>query len=211
MMIAKIMCGAPNGWFDEASLKDASISIGVDRGALVLVNQGIIPDIAIGDFDSIGECDYQKIQQLCSKVIKLPCEKNETDTEVAIEYAISLGVTEIYIYGAMGGRIDHTLANIRLLLQFSEAKVRIFIVDQTNSLCLLSRGDHKFLRPVHQYISFFAFETTVKGLTLRGLKYPLTNYELTQGDIRCISNEVLADKFSLSFDEGYLLMVNSRD
>lgn len=74
-MIAKIMCGAPNGWFDEASLKDASISIGVDRGALVLVNQGIIPDIAIGDFDSIGECDYQKIQQLCSKVIKLPCEK----------------------------------------------------------------------------------------------------------------------------------------
>lgn len=210
-MIAKIMCGAPNGWFDEASFKEASILIGVDGGALVLVNQGIIPDVAIGDFDSIEAGEYQTLQKVCSKVIKLPCEKNETDTEVAIEYAIALGVTEIYIYGAMGGRIDHTLANIRLLLQFSQAKVRIYIVDQTNSLCLLSNGYHEFLRPAHQYISFFAFETTVKGLTLRGLKYPLTNYELTQGDIRCISNEVLEQEFSLSFEDGYLLMINSRD
>lgn len=205
------MCGVPNGWFDSKRLSDESMIIGVDGGALALVNQGIIPDVAIGDFDSIENSDFQMIQQVCSTVVKLPCEKNETDTEVAIEYAISKGVTDIYIYGAVGGRIDHTLANIRLLVHFSQSPANIYITDESNSLRLLSKGEYTFSKMPYQYVSFFAIETNVTGLTLQGLKYPLTKYELTQGDIRCISNEVLADEFQVSFDSGYLLMINSQD
>lgn len=210
-MIAKIMCGGPYHWFDSTNLSEEIMIIGVDRGTLFLLNKGIIPDVAIGDFDSIQLDELEKIEQLCPQIIKLSCEKDETDTEVAIHHAISLGATEIYVYGAMGGRLDHTIANIRLLLQFIESGAKLSIVDQTNIVCLLAKGEHQFSTLPYKYVSFFAMNQTVNQLTLKGLKYPLQNYQLTQADVRCISNEILDESFSVSFESGYLLMINSAD
>ncbi len=205
-----IISGAPNAWLDLDDIKE-SFAIGTDRGALTLVEHGIRPDVAIGDFDSVTTCELEQIKQYSLEFIQLPCEKNETDTEVALQIAMTKFASEVRIYGALGGRMDHSLANIRLLLQFAKKGLLVMLVDERNYLTVIAPGQHEILHPGFPYISFFALESTVTNLTLTGLKYPLTNYELTQDDIRCISNETTEPSFKVSFDSGYLLMIYSRD
>lgn len=211
-MIAHIVCGSPHAFIDINRLKTSyELIIGVDRGTLVLLEHQVIPQIAIGDFDSISKSEYQKILKLCPEVMKLNCEKDETDTEVALNYCLSKNVTEVYLYGGLGGRLDHSIANIRLLLQFVKKGLRIHLLDKTNRLSVLPAGNHYLEALPKRYLSFFALESDVKELTLEGLKYPLNRYHLSLDDIRCISNEIIGDYFTVRFNSGYLLMVNSED
>ncbi len=209
-MKVAIISGAPHAWLDLEAIKSSFI-IGVDRGALTLVKQGIRPHLAIGDFDSVTESEFELIKESALEMFELPAEKNETDTEVALNVAIAKQATEVFIYGALGGRIDHSLANIRLLLQFAKKGMSITLVNQKNALTVLSPGQHEIKHPGLPYISFFALESTVENLTLKHLKYPLQNYTLAQDDIRCISNETIEPLFNVSFSNGYLLMIYSRD
>lgn len=205
-----IISGAPQPWLDLEEIR-SSFVIGVDYGALTAVNQGLHLNLAIGDFDSVTDLEFEVIKQASSEIIKLSPQKNETDTEVALNVALAKQATEVVIYGALGGRIDHSLANIRLLLQFIKKGISITLVDQKNILTILSPGRHEIKQPRLPYISFFAVESTVENLTLTGLKYPLKNYTLTQEDIRCISNEIIDSSFNVSFSSGYLLMIYSCD
>ena len=205
-----IISGAPQPWLDLEEIR-SSFVIGVDYGALTAVNQGLHLNLAIGDFDSVTDLEFEVIKQASSEIIKLSPQKNETDTEVALNVALAKQATEVVIYGALGGRIDHSLANIRLLLQFIKKGISITLVDQKNILTILSPGQHKIKQPRLPYISFFAVESTVENLTLTGLKYPLKNYTLTHEDIRCISNEIIDSSFNVSFSRGYLLMIYSCD
>ena len=209
-MKVAIISGAPHAWLDLEAIKSSFI-IGVDRGALTLVKQGIRPHLAIGDFDSVTESEFELIKESALEMFELPAEKNETDTEVALNVAIAKQATEVFIYGALGGRIDHSLANIRLLLQFAKKGMSITLVNQKNALTVLYPGQHEIKHPGLPYISFFALESTVENLTLKHLKYPLQNYTLAQDDIRCISNETIEPLFNVSFSNGYLLMIYSRD
>lgn len=205
-----IISGAPQPWLDLEEIR-SSFVIGVDYGALTAVNQGLHLNLAIGDFDSVTDLEFEVIKQASSEIIKLSPQKNETDTEVALNVALAKQATEVVIYGALGGRIDHSLANIRLLLQFIKKGISITLVNQKNILTILSPGQHEIKQPRLPYISFFAVESTVENLTLTGLKYPLKNYTLTQENIRCISNEIVDSSFNVSFSSGYLLMIYSCD
>ena len=209
-MKVAIVSGAPKAWLDLEDIKSSFI-IGVDRGALVLTEQGICPHLSIGDFDSVTESELEKIKASSLELIQLPSEKDETDTEVALNYLLNKKVSSIKLYGVIGGRIDHTLANIRLLLHFAKKGLALTLVDKDNCLTVLVPGNHEIQSPRLPYISFFALESTVTNLTLTHLKYPLTNYKLSQDDIRCISNEAITSSFNVSFDTGYLLMIYSQD
>lgn len=209
-MKVAIVSGAPKAWLDLEDIKSSFI-IGVDRGALVLIEQGICPHLSIGDFDSVTTSELEKIKESSLELIQLPSEKDETDTEVALNYLLNKKVSSINLYGVIGGRIDHTLANIRLLLQFAKKGLALTLVDKGNYLTVLAPGNHEIQSPRLSYISFFALESTVTNLTLANLKYPLINYQLKQDDIRCISNETISSSFSVSFDTGYLLMIYSQD
>ena len=207
-----IVSGFTSLWMDVEKLKDAkNIVIGVDRGSLILLAGGVIPHVAIGDFDSISEKEYQQLLETCKQVITLQSDKDETDTEAAILHAVSLGATKISIYDGLGGRIDHTLANIRLLLKFAKRGIDLELMNETNYLKVLPPGAYELEPFKHRYLSFLALETDVKNLTLTGVKYPLTRYVLRQEDVRLISNEINSELFTVSFSEGYLLMMNSRD
>ena len=209
-MKVAVVSGAPQAWLDLEDIKSSFI-IGVDRGALVLIEQGIYPHLSIGDFDSVTTSELEKIKESSLELIQLPSEKDETDTEVALNYLLNKKVSSINLYGVIGGRIDHTLANIRLLLQFAKKGLALTLVDKGNYLTVLAPGNHEIQSPRLPYISFFALESTVTNLTLANLKYPLINYQLKQDDIRCISNETISSSFSVSFDTGYLLMIYSQD
>ena len=209
-MKVAVVSGAPQAWLDLEDIKSSFI-IGVDRGALILIKQGICPHLSIGDFDSVTTSELEKIKESSLELIQLPSEKDETDTEVALNYLLNKKVSSINLYGVIGGRIDHTLANIRLLLQFAKKGLALTLVDKGNYLTVLAPGNHEIQSPRLPYISFFALESTVTNLTLANLKYPLINYQLKQDDIRCISNETISSSFSVSFDTGYLLMIYSQD
>ena len=209
-MKVAVVSGAPQAWLDLEDIKSSFI-IGVDRGALVLIEQGICPHLSIGDFDSVTTSELEKIKESSLELIQLPSEKDETDTEVALNYLLNKKVSSINLYGVIGGRIDHTLANIRLLLQFAKKGLALTLVDKGNYLTVLAPGNYEIQSPRLPYISFFALESTVTNLTLANLKYPLINYQLKQDDIRCISNETISSSFSVSFDTGYLLMIYSQD
>ena len=118
-MKVAIVSGAPKAWLDLEDIKSSFI-IGVDRGALILIEHGISPHVSNGDFDSVTKSELEQIKASSLELIQLPSEKDETDTEVALNYLLTKKVSSIKLYGVIGGRIDHTLANTRLLQHFAK-------------------------------------------------------------------------------------------
>jgi len=207
-MKAHIVCGSPDLWLPE---KLDGFVVGVDRGALALIQQGISIRAAVGDFDSVSTDERRQIEASTERLVKLPPEKAITDCEAAVQMVVADGFNEMYIYGITGGRIDHQMATISLMLKYAQQDVLITAVDKKNIFYILKHGKH-FLAPTdNRYISFFAMGETVKNLHLGGVKYPLNGYDLTPDDALCVSNEPVTTEVTVSFDSGYLLVVESRD
>lgn len=165
-------------------VKDKSIPfIAVDGGYDELIKQNIQPVYMIGDFDSLLARPDMKNDQM--KI--LPTHKDYTDTEMAILEAVQKGYDEIDLYGVTGGRLDHFVTMMRLLVKYQSVKLTIY--DQFNKIYLLSAGEHKICRNEYQYISFFSVNETI--LTLKNMAYPLDHYHLKYEDGLCVSNEIL--------------------
>lgn len=159
--------------------------IGVDRGAQYLIEQKIGMLFAVGDFDSIEKEDYKKLKNNY-EVIKLDPIKNETDLQHAIQKAYALEYDDVYVYGALGQRIDHTLININLLKQYPKIK----LYDENNCVRILAAGTHTIQKSHdYPYLSMFAIKNNT-FMNLDNFKYPLKDYHLKLDDTRCISNEV---------------------
>lgn len=184
--------------------------IAVDNGGLSYASRlGIVPDLAIGDYDTTGV--YVPETDICTRTIRLIPEKDDTDTEAALNKAVELG-HDIDIICATGGRIDHFLANIHNLKIALDAGINARIVDAGNIVCLknsnfsMKRSDYP-----GKYVSFVPFDGPVTGLKLKGFKYPLDGYTLKPGISRCISNEFIDDTGYVEFDGGCLIVINSSD
>ena len=190
------------------------LTIAADRGMEFLYRNGLVPDEIVGDFDSVksGVLEFFKENNPNIKIRKFQPEKDETDTELAIRTAIDAGCKKIWLLGATGTRIDHVLGNIHLLGMAMERDCECIMLDSCNRIRMLNQG--MTIRREEQYgdyISLFPFTPTVKGLTLRGFKYPLEKYELQCYHSLGVSNEISEEKAEISFEEGILLMVESKD
>lgn len=176
--------------------------IGVDRGVEILINQGIKPVYAIGDFDSIENKDV-----LVKLEIKyLPTRKDVTDSHAAIEYAISSGYDEIDIYGVTGGRLDHFLSAMCLLEKYQNVKIRI--IDKQNIIELLKPGEHQIYKGDYKYFSLFALDDCY--IDIIHAQYPLNNYYLKREDPLCVSNQTI-DDYSYVINSKAIILVKSRD
>ncbi|MFT8317176.1 MAG: thiamine diphosphokinase [Sporolactobacillus sp.] len=183
-----------------------------DRGTFVLLKQGIKPVIAFGDFDSVSATEYAAIQKESVHCVTYPREKDKTDLELAVDWALEKNPEELIIFGATGGRADHGLASVYLLLKASGTKTKMRLLDRKNSIRLLNPGIYQLERdPLYHYLSFLALSDRVTGITLRGVKYPLTDAKLVIGSSLCISNEAERDSFSVSLKTGLLLMMRCSD
>lgn len=176
--------------------------IGVDRGVEILINQGIKPVYAIGDFDSIN--DETVLTQLVIK--RLPTRKDITDTHGAIDYAINQGYEEIDLYGVTGGRIDHFLAALCLLEKYSEIKLRI--IDEQNIIELLKPGKHKINSEGYKYFSLFALDESY--LDIEHAKYPLEHYCLKRNDPLCVSNQMI-DDYAYITNSQKIILIRAKD
>ncbi|NYF24185.1 thiamine diphosphokinase [Sporosarcina sp. JAI121] len=194
--------------------KEDTVFIGADRGALHLLQMGIIPHEAVGDFDSVSQSEYDRIADSVHLIGRFRSEKDETDTELAVERALSYHPENIILTGVTGGRLDHMESALHLLyrLQKENRKIAFSICNATNELLILLPGTHQ-VKPESRfpYISFFPFGGGVTGLTLSGFKYETVDAVLETGMTLFTSNELVAEVCTISFHKGICLMVRSSD
>lgn len=188
-----------------ASLLDVELDksleyVGVDRGIESLLNQGIIPVIGIGDFDSIKNID--NLNKL--EIKQLPTEKDITDTQAALEYVIGKGYDEIKLYGVTGGRLDHFMAIICLLEKYQD--IDIEVIDKQNIIKLLKPGTNVISKSDHKYFSVFALSDC--DITLKGCLYPLDNYLLKRDDPLCVSNQIEEEQAIINNNKNIILIVS---
>ncbi|MFS0688142.1 thiamine diphosphokinase [Sporosarcina sp. 179-K 8C2 HS] len=211
-----ICAGGPSVELPDLSVYETkgTIFIGVDRGAIHLLDKGIVPDEAIGDFDSVSEEEFNRIKETVERVDSFQSEKDETDTELALNRAISYHPKEVILTGVTGGRLDHFESALQLTyrMQNEHNDVSFLIRNAHNELSLLHPGVRRVKR-IEQlpYISFFPFGSTVEGLTLTGFKYETVNARMDMGMTRFTSNEPISEVCTISFRQGICLMVRSSD
>lgn len=187
--------------------------ISADSGTIRLLDAGLVPDLAVGDFDSVGEQDLERIKSSGVLLLRFPKEKAHTDLHHAVQEALHLQATEISIYGALGGaRVDHALANIGLLEWISQRGATGIIYHQKNRIRLLSGPSHiQLVREGYSYVSLIPVSKQVRGITTKGMLYPLVNGTLVRGESRGISNELMQETASIQIAEGQCLVVESSD
>ena len=187
--------------------------IAVDAGLKQAEALGVTPDLIVGDFDTVDPevlARFRAMEHMMWDVHQP--EKDETDTELAVTTAVRAGCRELVILGALGGRFDHALGNVHLLYYGAKLGAEASILDSRNRITVLTEG-RTFRREElwGKYVSFLPLTMEVKGITLRGFKYPLTKKEISIGPCLCISNELAAEEASITFDQGVLICVESRD
>ena len=185
--------------------------IGVDKGCNYLYNLDIKPDYIVGDFDSSNTEVVEELEKRGSIKYKYKCEKDFTDSEEAFEVAISSGVTEIYFLGATGQRFDHTLGNLGLLLKALKSNVRAEIIDDMNKMLLVNTNTNIKNEKEYKYISFLAYNETIKEFSINKAKYELNKYNLEVGDSRTVSNEFVSEEIGIELSNGNILIIFSRD
>ncbi|MBH0229129.1 thiamine diphosphokinase [Halobacillus yeomjeoni] len=209
-----VVGGAPFRYIPDLKSFDNEnvLWIGADQGAEVLLNQGIRPDFAVGDFDSVTEETWKEIQRQARDYEVHPDEKDETDLELAINKALEWEPEHILLFGVTGGRIDHALANIQLLYPLRQKGIASTIIDVQNQLELVEAGKHTIeANDEYPYVSFLPMTLEVTGLTLEGFYYPLKEAHVPYGSTLCISNRLIQEAGTFSFRSGILLVIRSKD
>jgi len=179
-----------------------------DGGAQHALALGLAPDVVIGDLDSLDGDLQARLEGEGCQVLVHPTRKDETDLELALRYAIDHGVDEILILGALGGRIDQTLANV-LLLALSElegVKTRIVAGDQE---MFLIRGQAFIKGQIGDTVSLLPIAGDVTGITTEGLEYPLQRGTLKFGATLGVSNVLTAPVARVQVERGLLLCVHT--
>jgi len=192
-------------------IRGGDFIIGADRGALFLIEHGIKPDLSVGDFDSITPEELAKVQAMSGKIIECdPIDKNLTDTELAFDLALEQSPESILIMGASGTRLDHTLANIHMLIRGLQHHIPCSILDKNNYITLTGSScvveDRGF-----KYVSLLPLTTEVTGIVLEGFEYPLHNASLRMGQSLGVSNRLSQEKGIVHIEGGLLLIIQSKD
>jgi len=173
--------------------------IAADGGLRHCREAGIRPDLVLGDFDSLGKAPEEE------QVLRLPVEKDDTDTLAAIREGLRRGYTRFRIYGGTGGkRPDHTLANLQSLLFLAKQGARGWLYDEY-AVCTVLRNAALRLRGDGDF-SVFAMDGPAKGVTLRGLKYALQDAELTPDFPLGVSNSFCGGDAEITVRDGTLLL-----
>lgn len=169
---------------------------------------GIVPDWIVGDFDS-----NDSLEQDFPQVIRVKPEKDDTDMELAVRHGKKLGYRNFVIYGGLGGRLDHSYANLQMIAGMENQGLKVVLFSPKNQVSMLRDGKIMLYRDLeYPYVSLFSFSEKCEGVTLTGMKYPLSDYCLKNTSAGLtVSNEILEDTATIEVRKGTLLIVRSRD
>ena len=186
-----------------------SLTVAADAGLENARALGVSVDAVVGDYDSLGHAPDVPDGV---EVVTVPKEKDVTDTQLAVEYALRKGATELTIVGGLGGRLDHALANISVLEDLLLHGVRATLSDGQSRVRLLRNDSTILPRSDYTYLSLLSLDPVAKGVEIEGVKYPLKGAKLhrTMGGLG-VSNEITGNCCFISVRRGTLLVIESRD
>ncbi len=186
--------------------------IAADGGALKAEALGYPPRVVVGDADSLAPTDVERFRAAGAEVITRPTDKDESDTELALNEALDRGATRVLIVGGFGGRrLEHTLANV-LLLASERLKGRdICLADGASTLRVMHNNETLEINgSPRDYVSLLPLTWHVSGVTTVGLRYALSGEMLEQGPARGLSNELTNAAATIQIDQGRLAVVHTR-
>ncbi len=190
--------------YSGISIAENDFIIAADGGYEHLRNINKVPDLLLGDFDSIKSAPSAGCE-----IINVPAEKDDTDMMLAVKEALDRDYDDIIIYGGLGGRLDHTIAGIQTLEYINSHGANGMLWAPDNEASLITSGSYTYLRRDNWYISVFALSATAL-ITTRGTKYNLTDHQLTRQFPLGVSNEITDDFCSIDVFSGVLLVIFSR-
>lgn len=190
-------------------VEPGDVIIAADRGGEFLKEIGIMPDVLLGDFDSLSEETLEFFKGRC-EIMKFDAVKDFTDTEAAYLKAREYSPLSYLFFGCTGVRLDHFLGNLGLLEEALNEGKDAYIIDGNNKIGMIS-SPKVIKRDFGDFISFQAFRGDVEGFTIKGARYPLEGYRLRMGDPRTVSNEFEGETMEVSFKSGIVIVMKSRD
>jgi thiamine pyrophosphokinase len=194
---------------DAAVANAADLLVAADGGARWLASLGLRPDLVVGDLDSLDRPEIERLQESGTRFVPHPAEKDASDTELAVEAAITAGADRIVLLGAVGGsRLDHELANVMLLVDpaFAAADVRL----QRGTMLARGIGGNRILAieaGAGETVTLLPLGGDAIGVSTRGLRYALHGETLAMGRSRGLSNVVMGQPASVSIRVGSLLVI----
>ena len=185
--------------------RDGDYVIAADAGLRALEELGIVPDLAVGDFDSLGHIPTLK-NKICH-----PSEKDDTDTALSIAEGMKRGYRTFVIYGGLGGRLDHTIANLQNFAGAADHGAMLWIWGEDNAVCVFGNEDSlAFDEGMKGTVSVFSPDRTT-GVTIKGLKYSLSEACLTSTVPLGVSNEFIGERSLISAENGILMVMWNED
>ena len=184
---------------------NADLLIAADGGYKTAVENGFSPDIVLGDFDSLGFVPKG------DNVVCLPVQKDDTDTLAAVRIGLLKGYKTFYIYGGLGGRIDHTIANIQTLSFITENGGKGFLVGENEMVTLIKDTALMLKSQNTGTVSVFAYGGNATGVSIKGLRYEISDAELNASFPIGVSNELCGKQASISVNKGSLLIVMPKE
>lgn len=184
----------------------------VDGGLRYAYEAGIVVDEIVGDFDTISSEILEYYKGKNTPIQQFNPIKDSTDTDIALEVALSKNPESIYVLGAIGSRMDHTIGNIHILKKTLSSKVKTYLIDENNRISMIDSSIQiERKKQYGDYVSLIPFTEKVEGVTLKGFKYPLEACTMEFGESLGISNEIIEPRAEILFDKGILLLMESRD
>lgn len=195
----------------EIPRSEEDLVIAVDGGLGYCGVLEIEPDLIIGDFDSVSENEAEAIksleQQIPDRCIRLPREKDDTDTLAALREGLKCGYRDFRIYAGTGGRFEHTLANIQCLLFLKNNDACGYMVDGTGMMLVIKDETVHFKKNLEGMLSVFSLEEESRGITIEGMKYNLQDAVIRNDYPIGISNEFIGEESSIAVEDGTLVCI----
>lgn len=189
----------------EITLTEQDLVIAADGGYDHLTGMGLRADIAMGDFDSVKSYEIWD-DSTCQK-ITYPPEKDDTDMMLAIKHGLSKGFASFAIYGGLGGRLDHTIANIQALTFLASHGAEGILYHKDYVLTVIKNSSYTIPKDISGYVSVFSLSDKSENVTIKGLKYEIEGATLSSHFPLGVSNEAIGKKGNISVEKGTLLIL----
>ena len=209
-----IVIGAGNFSMNHIALEENDFCIAVDGGYSYCKLLGIEPDLIVGDMDSLPKERQKEIDEISEKepdrVVRLCPEKDDTDTLAALRIGMGKGYKNYRMYGALGGRMEHTIANIQCLCYLKNNGAEGTILEEGLSITVIKEEKVWFDGRGKGYLSLFSLGERAEGVTITGMKYPLNKALVTNDYPIGISNEFIGEESTVEVKKGMLLAIHSQ-
>ncbi len=203
----------PSGLHEHPA--EGDLCIAADSGYLHARRLGVRVDVLVGDMDSLGADAPSVIAEVKAaggEVLRVPAEKDDTDTQLAVRLAVERGADEIVIIGGLSGRLDHTLANLSVLEALGERRILARMTDGRNRVRLLKNDSLLLANEGFRYLSLIPVDEVCRGVSIEGCRYPLSGATLRRSNAAySTSNEIVGPAALISLRRGRLYVVESQE